>query len=49
MHADHRPGTDSECGNCRELAYEPGWYAALAAFVKDDLMLVHREPVPLAS
>ena len=49
MHADHRPGTDSECGNCRDLAYEPGWYAALAAFVKDDLMLVHREPVPVAS
>ena len=49
MHADHRPGTDSECGNCREFAYEPGWYAALAAFVKEDLMLVHREPVPVAS
>ena len=46
MHETHRPGTDSACRECRDLAYEPGWYAALAAFVSDGLPLVHREPVP---
>jgi len=46
MHDDHRAGTANECRDCRELAYEPGWYAALAAFVSEDLSIVHREPVP---
>jgi hypothetical protein len=46
MHATHRPGTDAECLDCRELAYEPSWYAALVAFVNDDVAIVHRESVP---
>jgi len=28
-HADHDPGTREDCAECRELAYEPGWYKAL--------------------
>ena len=28
-HADHEPGTREDCEECRELAYEPGWYKAL--------------------
>jgi hypothetical protein len=28
-HADHEPGTRENCPECRELAYEPGWYKAL--------------------
>ena len=45
MHMSHRPGTDTQCPDCRELAYEPGWYASLVAFVNDDPTIVHREPV----
>ena len=41
-HATHRPGTDGDCPDCREVAYEPSWYAALVAF---DVQIVHREPV----
>jgi hypothetical protein len=46
MHATHRPGTDNGCPDCRELAYEPSWYAALVAFVSEDVTIVHRETVP---
>lgn len=46
-HTTHRPGTDSDCPSCRDLAYEPSWYAALAAFVTEDLTIVHREPAPV--
>jgi hypothetical protein len=47
MHATHRPGTDNQCPDCRALAYEPSWYAALVAFVNDQSpAIVHREPVP---
>ncbi len=28
-HADHEPGTREDCAECRDLAYEPGWYKAL--------------------
>jgi hypothetical protein len=28
-HADHEPGTREDCPECREVAYEPGWYKAL--------------------
>ena len=28
-HADHEPGTREDCEECRDLAYEPGWYKAL--------------------
>ena len=28
-HAEHEPGTREDCAECRELAYEPGWYKAL--------------------
>ncbi|HSL10641.1 MAG TPA: hypothetical protein VLA82_04950 [Actinomycetota bacterium] len=44
MHQTHRPGTDSACRECRDLAYEPGWYAALAVFASDEP--VRHEPVP---
>lgn len=30
---DHRPGTDRACARCRQIAYEPGWYASLCALV----------------
>ena len=46
MHRGHRPGTDNTCPACRELAYEPSWYAALVAFVTEEISIVHREPVP---
>ena len=25
-HSAHEPGTVADCPECRELAYEPGWY-----------------------
>lgn len=28
-HMDHDPGTFAECDECRDVAYEPGWYALL--------------------
>jgi len=31
-HATHRPVPIRECKECRLLAYEPTWYAALIAF-----------------
>lgn len=46
MHATHRPGTHTECSECRAVAYEPGWYAALVTSVNDDVTIVHRVPVP---
>jgi hypothetical protein len=42
-HTNHRPGTDSDCAHCQQLAYEPGWYAALVAFVEDDLVVLARD------
>jgi hypothetical protein len=46
MHATHRPGTDAGCQDCRELAYEPSWYASLVAFFEDGSTNVHRKTVP---
>ena len=43
-HTTHRPGTDRCCTECQHLVYEPGWYAALVAFVTDDMAIVQREP-----
>lgn len=40
---EHRPGTDPRCFQCRTVAYEPGWYAALSALVVVD----DREDVPV--
>jgi hypothetical protein len=28
-HDDHEPGTREDCAECREVAYDPGWYKAL--------------------
>ena len=28
-HAEHEPGTREDCAECRDLAYEPGWYKAM--------------------
>ena len=41
-HLRHRPGPVKDCVECRQMAYEPTWYAALVAF---DVQIVHREPV----
>lgn len=33
MHHDtHLAGTVNDCPGCRDVAYEPSWYAALMAF-----------------
>jgi hypothetical protein len=42
-HTAHRPGTDGDCVRCQQFAYEPGWYAALVAFVEDDLVVLARD------
>jgi hypothetical protein len=42
-HIDHRPGTEKNCANCQEIAYEPSWYAALAAFVEDGMTVLSTE------
>jgi hypothetical protein len=42
-HQLHRPGTVSGCRDCVTIAYEPSWYAALAAFLSDDLTVVEEE------
>ena len=34
-HETHKPGTQNSCIECRELVYEPSWYAALVAFEED--------------
>jgi hypothetical protein len=31
-HGSHQPGTVNSCSTCKELAYEPSWYAAMLAF-----------------
>ena len=31
-HLRHRPGPVKDCVECRQMAYEPTWYAALVAF-----------------
>jgi hypothetical protein len=34
-HETHKAGTQNNCTECRELVYEPSWYAALVAFEQD--------------
>ena len=34
-HKTHKAGTQNDCSACRELVYEPSWYAALVAFEAD--------------
>jgi hypothetical protein len=38
-HRTHKAGTRNDCIECRELVYEPSWYAALVAF-EDDLAVI---------
>jgi hypothetical protein len=42
-HQAHRPGTVNGCRDCVSIAYEPSWYAALAAFLSDDLTVIEEE------
>ena len=35
-HRVHRPGTVDGCKDCLGIAYEPSWYASLAAFQTTD-------------
>ena len=35
-HRAHRPGTVDGCKECLGVAYEPSWYASLAAFHHTD-------------
>jgi hypothetical protein len=44
-HETHRPGTVTACLDCTTIAYEPGWYAALAAFVDDDFAVIENGSV----
>ena len=44
-HEMHRPGTVNTCKDCASIAYEPGWYAALAAFVDDDFAVIENQAV----
>jgi hypothetical protein len=39
-HGVHRPGTVDGCRECLSMAYEPSWYASLAAFQPTDRILV---------
>lgn len=34
-HASHQPGTVNSCTNCKEIAYEPSWYAAMLTFAEE--------------
>jgi hypothetical protein len=34
-HVNHRQGTVGGCVLCEDVAYEPGWYALLASFARN--------------
>lgn len=43
-HWMHRPGTMRDCGDCKTVTYEPGWYATLlATALRGELMSVQDE------
>ena len=48
-HDAHRPGTVPCCQQCREAAYEPGWYATLLVLDVDSGTTSLRIPEDTAS
>ena len=46
-HSNHKAGTASDCPECGQLAYEPGWYATLLAFAQEGNFAVVDRARPL--
>lgn len=44
-HATHQRGDVDTCPDCRQVAYEPSWYATMLAFSKEerDVILLSAE------
>ena len=47
-HATHRTGDVNTCPDCKKVAYEPSWYAAMLAFSQEErdvIVLSAREAI----